>query len=128
VLLPYVIEYNAQKPTKFVSFPKYEIFIADKKYAEIAKALDLPSSTSEEGVQSLINAVKQLMKAVNVPASIAECKVDEKEFHAKVAELADKAFEDQCTTANPRLPLVSELEKLYLKAFKGETEKVSGKK
>ncbi|KNY25719.1 bifunctional acetaldehyde-CoA/alcohol dehydrogenase [Pseudobacteroides cellulosolvens] len=119
VLLPYVIEYNAQKPTKFVSFPKYETFIADKKYAEIAKALGLPASTNEEGVKSLIKAIKDLMKELNMPSTIAECKVDSKKFNAKVAELADKAFEDQCTTANPRLPLVSELEKIYLTAYNG---------
>lgn len=122
VLLPYVIEYNAQKPTKFVSFPKYETFIADKKYAEIAKALGLPASTAAEGVQSLINAIRALMKDLNVPSTIAECRVDEKKFMAKVAELADKAFEDQCTTANPRLPLVSELEKLYITAFKRKNQ------
>ena len=122
VLLPYVIEYNAQKPTKFVSFPKYETFIADKKYAEIAKALGLPASTAAEGVQSLVNAISALMKELNVPSTIAECRVDEKKFMAKVAELADKAFEDQCTTANPRLPLVSELEKLYVTAFKGKNQ------
>lgn len=119
VMLPYVIEYNAQKPTKFVAFPKYETFIADKKYAEIAKALGLPAATVEEGVKSLINAVKALMKELNQPMTIAECKVDSRKFNAKVAELADKAFEDQCTTANPRLPLVTELEKLYMKAYNG---------
>ncbi len=119
VLLPYVIEYNAQKPTKFVSFPKYETFIADKKYTEIAKALGLPASTIAEGLQSLIEAIKGLMKELSVPSTIAECGVDKKKFMAKTAELADKAFEDQCTTANPRLPLVSELEKIYVKAFNG---------
>jgi acetaldehyde dehydrogenase/alcohol dehydrogenase len=119
VMLPYVIEYNAQKPTKFVSFPKYETFIADRKYAEIAKALGLPASTTEEGVKSLIDAVRKLMKELNAPMTIAECKVDAKKFKARVPELADRAFEDQCTTANPRLPLVSELEKLYMKAFNG---------
>jgi len=123
VLLPYVIEYNAQKPTKFVSFPKYETFIADKKYAEIARALGLPASTTEEGVQSLIKAVRDLMKEINMPSTIAECKVDSKKFKAKVSELADKAFEDQCTSANPRLPLVSELEEIYLKAYSGSENK-----
>ena len=117
VLLPHVIEYNAQKPTKFVSFPKYETFIADQRYAEIAKALGLPASTAEEGVKSLVKAVRDLMKEVNIPMSIAECKVDRNQFMAKVPELADKAFEDQCTTANPRLPLVKELEEIYIKAF-----------
>ncbi len=117
VLLPYVIEYNASKPSKFVSFPKYETFIADKRYAEIAKALDLPASTVEEGVKSLVKAVRDLMKEINIPMTIAECKVNKKEFLAKVPMLADKAFEDQCTNANPRLPLVKELEEIYIKAF-----------
>jgi len=119
IMLPYVIEYNSQKPSKFVSFPKYETFVADRKYAQIAKALDLPCATVEEGVQSLINAVRDLMKKLNMPMSIADCKVDRNQFVAKVAELADKAFEDQCTTANPRLPLVKELEELYMKAYDG---------
>jgi len=117
ILLPHVIEYNASKPSKFVSFPKYETFIADKRYAEIAKALGLPSSTVEEGVNSLIKAVRDLMKELNLPMTIAECKVDKKEFLAKVPMLADKAFEDQCTNANPRLPLVKELEEIYIKAY-----------
>jgi acetaldehyde dehydrogenase/alcohol dehydrogenase len=120
VLLPYVIEYNAQKPSKFVSFPKYETFVADVKYAEIAKALGLPAATPQEGVASLIKAIKDLMKELNVAKSIAECKVDKKAFMAKVAELADRAYEDQCTTANPRQPLVSELEALYIKAYEGK--------
>ncbi len=114
-----MIEYNAKKPTKFVAFPKYETFIADRKYAEIAKALGLPAATTEEGVESLVNAVKALMRELNMPLTIAECKVDAGKFNEKVPALADKAFEDQCTTANPRLPLVKELEELYIKAFNG---------
>jgi acetaldehyde dehydrogenase/alcohol dehydrogenase len=117
ILLPHVIEYNASKPSKFVSFPKYETFIADKRYAEIAKALGLPASTVEEGVRSLIKAVKDLMRELNIPMTIAECKIDNKRFMAKVPELADKAFEDQCTNANPRLPLVKELEEIYIKTY-----------
>jgi len=119
VLLPFVVEYNSKKPTKFVSFPKYETFIADKKLAEIAKALGLPACTAEEGVKSLVAAIRKLMKEVNVPMSIKACGVDEKAFMAKVDELADKAFGDQCTSANPRLPLVKELKEIYLKAYKG---------
>ena len=120
ILLPYIVEYNAQKPTKFVSFPKYETFIADKKYAEIARALGLPAKTTEEGVKSLVKAIRDLMKELNVPSTIKECGVDEKEYLANIADLADKAFGDQCTTANPRLPLVSELEALYRKAYYGK--------
>lgn len=117
VLLPYVIEYNAKKPTKFVSFPKYGSFVADVKYAEIAKALGLKASTTEEGVNSLIAAIKDLMRELNMPLTIADCKVNKEEFIKAVPILADKAFEDQCTTANPKMPLVKELEQIYLTAY-----------
>lgn len=120
VLLPYVIEYNASTPTKFVSFPKYKKFIADEKYAEIAAFLGLPAKTAKEGVESLIKAIKDLMKEVNEPASFAECGIDEKEYMKKMADIANKAFEDQCTTANPKLPLVTEIEEIMVKAYKGE--------
>jgi acetaldehyde dehydrogenase/alcohol dehydrogenase len=119
VLLPFVVEYNAQKPTKFVSFPKYETFIADKKLAEIAKFLGLHANTAAEGVKSLVAAIRNLMKEINVPMSIKDCRVEEKEFMAKVDELADKAFGDKCTSANPRMPLVTELKEIYIKAYNG---------
>lgn len=117
IMLPHVIEYNAQKPTKFTAWPKYQHYTADQKYAEIARYLGLPASTTQEGVQSLINAINRLMKELNMPMTIAECGVSKDEFEAKIKELADKAFEDQCTTANPRMPLVTELEEIYRKAY-----------
>jgi acetaldehyde dehydrogenase/alcohol dehydrogenase len=120
ILLPYVIEYNAQKPTKFVSFPKYGYYIADEKYAEIARYLGLPASTTEEGVASLIKAIRDLMKEVNGAMTIAECGIAKDAFESKVEKLADQAFEDQCTTANPRMPLVKELEEIYRKAYYGK--------
>ncbi len=119
ILMPHVIRYNAKKPTKFVSFPKYEYFIADKRYAEIARVLGLPASTTEEGVESLVQAIYKLAKELNIPMSIAENGVDKKDFEARVDYLADRAFEDQCTTANPKLPLVSELVEVYRHTFKG---------
>lgn len=119
ILMPHVIRYNAKKPTKFVSFPKYKYFIADKRYAEIAKVLGLPASTTEEGVESLVQAIYNLAKELNIPMSIAENGVDKKDFEARVDYLADRAFEDQCTTANPKLPLVTELAEVYRNAFKG---------
>ncbi len=119
ILMPHVIRYNAKKPTKFVSFPKYEHFVADQRYAEIARALGLPAQTTEEGVESLVNAIYKLAKELNIPMSIAENGVDKKAFEAKVDYLADRAFEDQCTTANPKLPLVTELAEVYRNAYKG---------
>ena len=106
ILLPYVIRYNATMPTKFVSFPKYEYFIADQKYAQMAKKLGLKADTVEEGVSSLIEKVKELNKFLGIPKSFKEAGIDEAEFMAKIDMLADRAFEDQCTTANPRVPLV----------------------
>ena len=119
VLLPHVIKYNASIPSKFVSFPKYKKFIADEKYAEIAAFLGLPAKTTEEGVQSLINAVIDLMKEVNEPLSFSECGIDEETYMRNVPDIANKAFEDQCTTANPKLPLVKEIEQIMIDAYKG---------
>ena len=119
VLLPHVIKYNASTPSKFVSFPKYKKFIADEKYAEIAAFLGLPAKTTEEGVQSLINAVIDLMKEVNEPLSFSECGIDEETYMRNIPDIANKAFEDQCTTANPKLPLVKEIEQIMIDAYKG---------
>lgn len=119
VLLPHVIKYNASIPSKFVSFPKYKKFIADEKYAEIAAFLGLPAKTTEEGVQSLINAVIDLMKEVNEPLSFSECGIDEETYMRNIPDIANKAFEDQCTTANPKLPLVKEIEQIMRDAYKG---------
>ncbi len=120
ILLPYVIEYNGvASPTKFVSFPKYEHYIADDKYAEIAKAMGLEFNTTQEAVKALADAVRGLMKEVNIPLSIKDCGVEKDKFEEKVNYLAVKAFEDQCTTANPRLPLIKELEDIYRKAYIG---------
>lgn len=120
VLLPYVIKYNASKPTKFVSFPKYEYYIADQKYAEISRKMGFESSTVEEGVKSLITEIQKLNKDLNIPASFKEAGISEEEFLAKVDMLADRAFEDQCTTANPRLPLVAELKEILLDSYYGK--------
>ena len=120
ILLPYVIKYNSTEPTKFVSFPKYEYFIADQKYANLAKRLGLKASTTKEGVDALITAIKEMNQKLGIPSTLKEEGIDEKEFLAKLDELADKAFEDQCTTANPRLPLVTELRQILLDAYYGE--------
>jgi acetaldehyde dehydrogenase / alcohol dehydrogenase len=119
ILLPHVIRYNAAKPNKFTAFPKYAHFVADKRYAEIARTLGLPANTTEEGVESLVQAIIRLAKELDIPMSIEANNVDEALFESKVDYLADKAFEDQCTTANPKLPLVTELAEIYRKAFKG---------
>ena len=119
ILLPYVIKYNASKPTKFVSFPKYEYFIADQKYAEISRKMGFKSSNVEEGVKSLIEEIKKLNQDLGIEKSFKEAEINEQEFLTKVDMLADRAFEDQCTNANPRLPLVSELKQIMLDSYYG---------
>nr|WP_145403946.1 bifunctional acetaldehyde-CoA/alcohol dehydrogenase [Paenibacillus xylanexedens] len=122
ILMPHVIRYNAKKPTKFASFPKYSHFVADERYAEIARILGLPARTTEEGVNSLIKAIRDLNKKLGIEESFQEIGFDAKDFEAHVDYLADRAFEDQCTTANPKLPLVTELADVYRNAFYGKFE------
>lgn len=119
ILMPHVIRYNASKPKKFTAFPKYAHFIADQRYAEIARILGLPARTTEEGVESLVQAIIKLAKELEIPMSIEANHVEKSVFDSKVDYLAERAFEDQCTTANPKLPLVTELAEIYRKAFKG---------
>lgn len=119
ILLPYVVRYNSSKPTKFVSWPKYEYFIADRKYSEMAKKMGFKADTLEEGVNSLIEEIKKLNEELNIPKSFKEAGISEDEFLAKVDILADRAFEDQCTTANPRVPLVFEIKQILLDSYYG---------
>lgn len=119
VLLPYVINYNCQIPSKFASWPKYEHFVAPEKYRQVARYLGLPAGSSAEGVQSLITAVTGMLQRLNIPLTIAGCGVKEQDFLQKVNLLAEKAFEDQCTLSNPRMPLISELREIYLNAYYG---------
>jgi acetaldehyde dehydrogenase/alcohol dehydrogenase len=120
ILLPYVIKYNSVKPDKFVPFPKYETFIADKKIARAARYLGFGGDTIEESVDNFIAAIRQLMKDLDMPLSIKAEGIDEKKFMDNLMELSDKAHDDQCTGANPKYPLVSDIAELYKKAYYGE--------
>lgn len=119
ILLPYVIRYNSMEPTKFVSFPKYDHFIADEKYADFARKIGLKFTSTQDGVDALINMVNEMLDKLSIPKSFKEYGIDEELFISKVDELAEKAFEDQCTTANPRLPLVNELKKILIDSYYG---------
>jgi len=119
ILLPHVIRFNAEKPNKFMTFPKYERFIADERYAEIAGFLGLPAVTVKEGVASLIEAIIKLCHELDIPMSIQENGVDRVEFESKINILADRAYDDQDTLANPKQPLLTELAAIYRQAFTG---------
>lgn len=122
ILLPYVIRYNATKPTKFAAFPKYKEYVADERYAKIARRVGVCSldTPTDKAVDALIKAIKKLMKDTERPLCLKDCGINENEFMSKLDELSYKAFEDQCTTANPVYPLVSEIKDIYVKAYKGE--------
>ena len=121
ILLPYVIKYNGvDDPTKFVSFPKYEYYVAKHKYAEISRRMNFPAFTDDEGLESLVREVDKLRADIGIPKSFKEAGIDEKEWLAKVDILADRAFEDQCTSANPRVPLVSEIKQILLDSYYGK--------
>ena len=120
ILLPYVIKYNASKPTKFATFPKYEKFVADQKYAKIAQFIGKGGKTVEESVQNLINAIINLEKELQLPLTIKDCGIDEATYMNNLQSLSEKAHDDQCTTANPRYPLIKEIADIYKRAYFGE--------
>jgi acetaldehyde dehydrogenase/alcohol dehydrogenase len=117
VLLPHVIRYNASMPSKYTAYPKYEYPVAHRKYQEIAQALGLPAATPEEGVTNLIKAVEELRAKLNIPATFKECGVDAAAYTQSLDVLALNAFDDQCTGANPRYPLVEELKEILKEAY-----------
>jgi len=117
ILLPWIIEYNAQLPSKFATFPKYERFTATEKYAKLARFIGLEGHDDEELVKKLTEAMRALMRELEMPARIRDCDVEEAVFLEKVAQLSENAHSDQCTNANPRYPLISEIEEIYRKAF-----------
>ena len=96
--------------------------MADERYAKIARRVGLvdAKTPTAEAVDALVEAIRDLMKRTERPLTVQACNVNEAEFTSKVEELSYKAFEDQCTTANPVYPLVSEIKELYLKAYYGK--------
>ncbi|MBE3576176.1 MAG: bifunctional acetaldehyde-CoA/alcohol dehydrogenase [Limnochordales bacterium] len=120
ILLPHVIRYNAELPSKLVAYPQYSWPRAAERYAEIARFLGLPARTPAEGVDSLLAAIDRLLTEVDMPRSFAQAGIDREAFLAQLDEMADVAFNDQCTGANPRLPLVPELAEILRKAYEAE--------
>ncbi len=117
VLMPHVITYNAQVPTKYTGYPNYEQFRAAERYQQVARHLNLAADTPEAGVAGLVEAVRNLMRQLGMPLTIADCGVPREEFEARLPLLAEKAYEDQTTITNPRQPLVAELVELYRQAY-----------
>ena len=115
-----VIRFNSsEKPTKMGTFPQYEYPCTRHKYAEVADMLGLGGKNDQEKVENLIKAIDELKEKVGIKKTIAEYNVTEEAFLASLDDMSMKAFDDQCTGANPRYPLVAELKQIYTNSFYG---------
>lgn len=121
LMISHVIRYNTtDAPFKQAIFPQYEYPHAKERYARIAEYLKLGGETLDEKVESLVNAIEDLKTKLDIPLTIKETlHGDDREFYEKLENLADQAFDDQCTAANPRYPLIKDLKELYVLAYQG---------
>lgn len=120
LLINDVIRFNAvENPRKQAAFPQYKYPNAKWRYAKIADYLQLGGQTEEEKVELLIKAIDELKLTLHIPMSIKDAGISEKQFFVSLDAMAENAFDDQCTGANPRYPLISEIKALYLNAFEG---------
>ena len=124
LLLEEVLRFNAAEvPVKMGTFPQYDHPHTLRRYAEVAEALHLPGKTDQEKLDSLIAAIHELKHQIGIKDTIREYGVDEEKFLATLDEMTEQAFDDQCTGANPRYPLMSEIKEMYLHAYYGEEKK-----
>ena len=121
LMINYVLRFNsAEVPAKMGTFPQYDHPHTLRRYAEVAESLGFGGKNDEESLENLIKAIDELKEKIGIKKSIKEYGVDEKYFLEKLDEMTEQAFDDQCTGANPRLPLLSEIKEMYLKAYYGE--------
>ncbi|MGA7932761.1 MAG: bifunctional acetaldehyde-CoA/alcohol dehydrogenase [Kovacikia sp.] len=121
LMISHVIRYNATDvPFKQAIFPQYKYPHAKERYAQIADYLKLGGDTPDEKVERLVTAIEDLKRQIDIPTTIKETLSEsEQVFYTKVEEMAEQAFDDQCTGANPRYPLIQDLKELYILAYLG---------
>ena len=120
VILTRVMRYNASDvPTKMGTFPQYEYPKAKARYVEAAKYCGVTGKNDDEIFENFIKKIEELKKLIGVKETIALYGVEEKYFLDTLDEMSEQAFNDQCTAANPRYPLISEIKELYLDAYYG---------
>lgn len=117
ILLPHVIRYNGTQTQKPTAWPKYNVYCANERYAQLAALLRLPCSTVEEGVESYAKACEQLALECGIKMSLAQQGITKESFESHVSDLAYRAYEDQCSPCNPRLPIVADMIEILYKAF-----------
>lgn len=120
LLIDEVLRFNsAEVPTKMGTFPQYDHPHTLRRYAEIAETLKLGGNTDEEKLDNLIKAIDELKEKIGIKKTIRDYGIKEEDFLATLDEMSEKAFDDQCTGANPRYPLISEIKEMYLNAYYG---------
>ena len=120
LLIGEVMRFNAAEvPTKMGTFPQYPYPHTRSRYAQIADELDLGGNTEQEKFEMLLRAIEQLKSTVGIQKSIAAYGINAEDFEASLDEMVAQAFDDQCTGANPRYPLMSEMKEMYRRAFNG---------
>lgn len=119
ILLPHTIRYNGTVPQKLQAWPKANYYVADEKYATIARLLGLPAETTAQGVESLAKACLELGKNIGIKMNFCEQNITEEEWLKNLDEVAFMAYEDQCSPANPRVPMVEDMKQILIKSFKG---------
>lgn len=118
LLINEVIRFNAvDDPRKQAAFPQYKYPNAKSRYVKIANELGLVGNTEDEKIESLINAIDELKAKVNIPMTIKAAGVSKEKFYANLDDMSEQAFDDQCTGANPRYPLISEIKQMYINVF-----------
>ena len=121
LMIEEVIRFNSSEaPLKMGTFSQYDHPKTAERYAEIADHLGLGGATTEEKIENLINAINELKARVGIKDSIKDYGISEKVFLASLDEMAEQAFDDQCTGANPRYPLISEIKEMYKSAYYGK--------
>lgn len=122
LMLDEVIRFNsAEVPAKMGTFPQYDHPHTRARYAEVADYLGLGGANEQEKVENLIKALDELKAKVGIKPTIRDYVADEADFLARLDEMVEQAFDDQCTGANPRYPLMSEIKQMYLNAYYGKT-------
>ena len=120
LLIDEVLRFNsAEVPTKMGTFPQYDHPHTLRRYAEIAETLKLGGNTDEEKLDNLIKAIDELKEKIGIKKTIRDYGIKEEDFLSTLDEMSEKAFDDQCTGANPRYPLISEIKEMYLNAYYG---------
>ena len=120
LVLDEVMRFNsAEIPHKMGTFPQYDHPHTLRRYAEIAEALNIGGANDYEKMKNLITKIDELKERIGIKKTIRDYGIDEQDFLATLDEMSEKAFDDQCTGANPRYPLISELKDIYLKVYYG---------